>query len=202
MCALSSMEKVILPSNNPSKSRTSIVTQLQALISGLQKQFPSGQFTLGNTAYTTATLVQALQELVDAINAANTVEASAKVAVSTLKTTMAKVGPIVVALRRNLLSMYGNAATTLALFGLVPRKAPAPRTGLEMAAAAAKAKATREVRGTASKKSKLAVKGNVTGVTVTPVTEPAEPASPSPAPSPSAQPAPAAAPVPSGTVAK
>jgi hypothetical protein len=32
---------------------------VQGLISGTQKHFPSGSFTLGNVTYTTATLVQA-----------------------------------------------------------------------------------------------------------------------------------------------
>jgi hypothetical protein len=68
--------------------------------------------------------------------------------------------------------MFGDAADILALFGLEPRKAPAPRTGEENAAAAAKAKATRTARGTASKKQKLAIKGNVTGITVVPTTAP------------------------------
>jgi hypothetical protein len=110
--------------------------------------------------------------------------------------TVAKVGPIVLALRRNLLATFGNATDTLALFGLEPRKVPAPRTGPEIAAAAAKAEATRKARGTTSKKQKLAVTGNVTGVTVTPITTPAEAA-------PSAQlatPTPTAAP--QGTVGK
>jgi len=163
-----------------STSKASTLAQLQALITGLQKQFPNGQFTLGNTAFTTATLVQALQSLIDAINAVNTAQANAKVAVAALGVTAAKVGPIVLALKRNLLAMFGTATDTLALFGLEPRKAPAPRTGPEIAAAAAKAEATRIARGTTSKKKKLAVTGNVTGVTVTPITTPvaAPPAQP------------------------
>ena len=165
-----------------SKSKATVLAQLQALITGLQKQFPNGQFTLGNTAFTTATLVQALQSLIDAINAVNTAQANAKVAVTALGVTVAKVGPIVLALRRNLLAMFGNATDTLALFGLEPRKAPAPRTGKEIAAAAAKAEATRKARGTTSKKQKLKVTGNVTGVQVIPITAPA-------AAPPSAQPA-------------
>jgi hypothetical protein len=47
-----------------------------------------------------------------------------------------------------------------------------------------KIRATRQARGTTSRKKKLAIKGDMTGVTIiTPVTSPA------PAPSPSAQPA-------------
>jgi hypothetical protein len=153
-----------------STSKAVNLAQLQSLITGLQKQFPSGQFTLDNTAYTTATLVQALQSLIDAINAVNTVQADAKVAVATMGAKAATVGPLALALRRNLLSMFGNAANTLALFGLEPRKAPAPRTGQENAAAAVKAAATRTARGTTSKKQKLTVSGNVTGIKVTPIT--------------------------------
>jgi hypothetical protein len=154
------------------QSKATTLAKLQALITGLQKQFPNGQFTLGNTAFTTATLVQALQSMVDAITGANAAQATAKVAVATSRAAVAKGGPTVLALQRNLLSMFGDAADVLALFGLEPRKAPAPRTGEENAAAAAKAKATRIARGTASKKKKLAIKGNVIGITVVPTTEP------------------------------
>jgi hypothetical protein len=159
-------------SNTTSRSKATVAAQLQALINGLQKQFPKGQFTLGNNVYTTATLVQAIQSLIDAIDAVTTAQANATVAVAALRDAMAKVGPIVLALRRNLLAMFGDAADILALFGLKPRKGPAPRTGEEIAAAAAKAKATRKARGTASRKQKLAIVGNVTGITVTPLTAP------------------------------
>jgi hypothetical protein len=57
----------------------------------------------------------------------------------------------------------------LADFGFAPPKA-ATRTPEEKAAAAAKAKATREARHTLGKSQKKTVKGNVTGIVVTPVT--------------------------------
>ena len=178
------------------QTKATILAQLQALITGLQKQFPNGNFTLGNTAYTTATLVQAFNSLIAAINAVNTVQANAKVAVATLKAVTAQVGPVALALTRNLQSMYGSATDTLALFGLEPRKAPAPRTATEKAASAAKAEATRKARGTTSKKQKLTVKGNVTGITVIPITASTDAA-------PSAQPVPATATAsPPGTAAK
>jgi hypothetical protein len=167
-------------------TKASTVAQLQSLIQGLQKQFPNGKFTLGNTGYTTKTLVQAFQSLISAINAVNTAQANAKVAVAALRAATAQVGPVVLALKRNLQSMYGSATDTLALFGLEPHKAPAPRSTAEKAASAVKAKATRTARGTTSKKQKLAIKGNVTGVSMIPITEPADAA-------PSAQPAPATA---------
>jgi hypothetical protein len=156
------------------QTKATTLAQLQSLIEGLQKQLPSGQFTLENNAYTTATLVQTIQSLYDAIAGLNTAQANAKAALITVQTTNARVGPVVMALKRTLQSMYGSAAVdTLAVFALRPRKAPGPRTTEQKAAAAAKAAATRKARGTLGKKEKLAIKGNVTGVQITPITAPA-----------------------------
>jgi hypothetical protein len=164
-----------MSNTSSNRSKGTISAQLQAVIKGLQAKFPNGQFTIGNTAYTTASLVQVLQSLVDAIDGVTTAQANAKVAVTKLRATLVTVMPVFLDLRRSLLVMFGNASDTLASFGLEPRKVPAPRTGAENAAAAAKAKATREARGTTSRKQKLAVTGNVTGVVVTPITTPALP---------------------------
>src|ERR1017187_9943402 len=91
-------------SNPTSKSKATVLAQLQALITGLQKQFPNGQFTLGNAVFTTAALVQTFQSLIDAFNVVTTAQANAKVAVAALRATVAKVGPVVLALKRNLAS--------------------------------------------------------------------------------------------------
>ena len=91
-------------SNTTSKSKATVLAQLQALITGLQKQFPNGQFTLGNAVFTTAALVQTFQSLIDAFNVVTTAQANAKVAVAALRATVAKVGPVVLALKRNLAS--------------------------------------------------------------------------------------------------
>ena len=148
------------------------LAQLQGLILGLQKQLPSGQFTLVSTVYTTPALVTALQGTVATLTALAAAHAALKVALAAWDAEEAKMGPVVLALRRTLQSMYANAPDTLLVFGLEPRKVPAPRTAAEKAASAAKAKATRIARGTTSKKQKLAVSGNVTGVTITPNTAP------------------------------
>jgi hypothetical protein len=173
------------------------LAQLQGLILGLQKQLPSGQFTLVSTAYTTATLVTALQGTVTALTTLTAAHAALKVALAAWDAEDAKMGPVILALRRTLQSMYANAPDTLLVFGLEPRKVPAPRTAAEKAASAAKATATREARGTTSKKQKLAVSGNVTGITITPITAPtaappgqpvtAQPATPAAAPPAAAQ---------------
>jgi hypothetical protein len=172
-----------MSSTTTKATQSATLAQLQALISGLQKQLPSGTFTLASTPYTTAMLVQALQGMIVVLTAVTAAHTSATVAVAAWDAENAKTGPIILALKRTLQTMYSNAPDTLALFGLKPRKAPAPRTAAQIAASAAKAKATREARGTTSKKAKLAITGNVTGVTITPNTAagasppPAQPAS-------------------------
>jgi hypothetical protein len=164
-----------------SQTKAAALALVQALIAGTEKHFPNGSFTLGNVTYTTASLVQELQSLVDPMLALNVAQQGAKDALKATQGAEAKVGPVVRAYKRFVLAAFSNAAQTLADFGLTPPKARAPMTVEQKAAAAAKAKATRTARGTTSKKKKLAVKGNVTGVTVTPIT------SPSPGPAPSAQ---------------
>ena len=71
---------------------------------------------------------------------------------------------------------YANAPAILADFGLAPKKVKKPLTSEQQAAAAAKNLATREARGTIGKKKKLAIKGKVTGVVVTPITPAPPPA--------------------------
>jgi hypothetical protein len=172
------------------QSKAATLAQLQALIAGLQQQLPKGTFTLVSTAYTTATLVTALQGVITALTNLDAAQAGAKAALVAWKAEHATMGPTVLALKRILQSMYANAPDTLAVFGLKPRKALAPRTAEEKAASAAKAAATRKARGTAGKKQKAAVKGNVTGVTITPVVAPTAVAAQTPAsPASTAQPA-------------
>ena len=179
----------------PKASKAVFLAQLQALVSGLQKELPNGSFTLLSTVVTSASLIQAFQALITALQAVDTAQAAAKAALVDFVAESTKTVPLVRALRKTLVTMFVNSPDTLAVFGLKPPKAPAARTPAEKATAAAKAKATRAARGTASKKAKAAVTGNVVGVTITPITAPA----PAPEQSVSAAPAPqppAAAPPP------
>lgn len=169
-------------------SKATTLAQLQALVIGLQKQLPNGSFTLMSTVYTTAVLVTALQGLIAALTAVDTAQAGAKAALVIWEAEAAKMGQLVLALKRTLLTMYANAPDTLAVFGLKPRKARAPATTAQRAATAAKAAATRAARGTTGSKKKLLVTGNVTGVTITPIIAPAPAATP-PAQPVTAQPA-------------
>jgi hypothetical protein len=173
------------------QNKASALARVQALMAGIQKHFPSGSFTLGNVTYTTASLVQALQVLVDALSVVDAAQASAKDAVQALRAAETKVTPLMRDLRGFLRVTYSTAAAQLADFGLPPTPARKPLASEKRLVATAKMRATRSARGTTSQKQKLAVKGDVTGVIVTPVSH----AGPSPSPTATpAEPAPAVTP--------
>ena len=173
-------------------SKAVALAQVQALMAGTERHFPNGSFTLGNTTYTTASLVQALKVLADALTAMNAVHSSTRDAVTALQAAEATVTPLMRDYRHFLRATFSTASAQLADFGLAPPKARKPLASDKQVTATAKMRATRTARGTTSKKQRLAVKGDVTGVIVTPVTSTGPSPSPTAAP---AEPAPAIAPV-------
>jgi hypothetical protein len=185
-------------SNTTNKApQAAALAGVQALIAGTQKHFPNGQFTLGNTAYTTASLVQVLPPLVDAYAAVSAARLNARDAVAALRTTEAKVEPVIRDYVTFLRATFSNATAQLGDFGLQAPKARTPLPPEQRLAATVKARATRIARGTVGKKKKLTVKGEVIGVTVTPITTsgptPSSGTAPAPAPAAPAS-APAASP--------
>jgi hypothetical protein len=175
-------------SSNTIQTKAAALAFVQALIAGTLKHFPSGSFTLGNVTFTTASLVQLFQNLAASMTALNVAQTNAKDALAATQALQASVDPVIQAYKRFVLAAFSNATQTLSDFGVPPPKARTPLTSEQLAAKVAKAKATRAARGTTSKKQKLALKGNVTGVTVTPVTAPtaAPPAAPTVSTAPSA----------------
>jgi hypothetical protein len=141
------------------------------LIAGTQKHlagiaslmFASGTFT---PAQVEAQL-QALATLRSEVEAAKAT-AAAKLATETAQ------APALIAYQDAFVAFvkaaFGNSPDVLADFGLLPKKARTPLTVEQKAAAKAKRDATRKARGTMGSKQKLAVKGNVTGVTITATT--------------------------------
>jgi hypothetical protein len=145
--------------NGGKPSKASALAGVRAIIAGTQKHAPNGSFTFGNATYTSASLVQMLQSLADAMTAHDAAQAKAKDAFVALHDVRAKVDPVLRACRRFVMVTYGNANETLADYGLQPPKARAPLTSEQKATAAAKARATRKARGTASKKQKASIHG-------------------------------------------
>lgn len=166
-------------------SRTSkavALARMQAFIAGLQKHFPNQSLNFGKQVFTTASLVAVFQSVIDAINAVNAAHAALKDALSALQAVSTQQAPVIRDFKRFVLAAFGGAAQELSDFGLLPPKVKQPLTTEQRAAASAKAKATRKARGTdKGKKQRLSVKGDVTGVQITPVTEaPVSPNQPAP----------------------
>lgn len=176
-----------MSSTTSKQNKAAALKRTQALIAGMQKHLPNAQFTFGSTAYTTASIVQALQALAGAFAPVDAAHATLRDSVAALRAIETKTAPLLRDLRGYLRATYSDSTTTLADFGLTPPAARAPLTGERRVVATAKAKATRTARGTASKKQKLAIAGDVKGVVITPVTStapatpPAAPAGPAPA---------------------
>jgi hypothetical protein len=175
-------ETSVMSTTNSIRNKATTLAQMQALMAGTQKHFPNGSFTFGNAAHTTASILETLKGLEDALTAVDAAQASARDAVNALRAAEATAAPLLRDYRNFLRVTFGAAATPLAEFGMPPVKARTPLATEQRAAATAKLRATRLARGTTSKKQKLAIKGDVTGVLVTPVTHAGPASSPTAAP--------------------
>jgi hypothetical protein len=157
-----------------------------ALISGIEKYLSSATFFVRGNPATAKDVAAIVQPRVDTANAAIAAAAAFHVAVETSRTTEASTDADVAGIRQQVLAMLASQPTVLAELHVSPRKMPGPRTTEEKVVAAAKAKATREARGTKGPKARLEVTGTLTGPVVIPVSPQGQPATP---PAPPAAPA-------------
>jgi hypothetical protein len=162
------------------KSKIQQLAEYTALQSGLPSYWPNAVFPLSGTQYTTPEVVGYATALIAATNLVTSKQADLESARTALTSLVTATGPIVEGAREVIALQFKNAPATLTALGVTPRKKPAPLSSEALAAKAAKIRATREARGTTSKKQKALITGGVTGVTITPVIPP------SPAPTASA----------------
>jgi hypothetical protein len=131
-----------------------------------------------------ADVVQVVQARLDASKAVETGKATWQSAVKANKDQRAKTRVFMTQVRQAVLVMFASSIDILADFGLAPRKQRTPKPPVKVAAAD-KAKATREARGTKGKKQKAKIKGAVPQAA--PATAPSPATTPA-APTPAAQP--------------
>jgi len=139
-------------------TKASIKQRLQGLIAGTQKHTPSGQLTFGGASYPVADLIKQFQGLIDAIDAEVPARAAYRASVQAVRNGQATVGPIITAYVDYLRALAGKDVTTLADYGLEPKKPSTTKSVDVKAAAAAKNRATRKLRGTRGKKQKADLK--------------------------------------------
>ena len=148
---------------------------MKQLIAGIQKHFPDGSvvLTVGAAAYTVSQWTTLLQSFVDLRADTEAAQATAKAKLIAETAQAPSLRGVVSAFVEYVKASIGNSPETLADFGLSPRKARAPMTAEQAAAAVIKRQATRAARHTMGSKQKQAVKGSVqVTVTATPLAPP------------------------------
>ena len=158
----------------PIKSKTTLFTLLLGLARGTLLHFSNTPIVLGERSYKAQELADRLTALAkllsDVIDAREGLETALKAAAAQAAATLA----LIEAYSAVVQAAFGQSATILGDFGLKPRKPRTPLTAAEEVAAIAKRDATRGARHTMGSRQRLAIHGDVSGVTITPVVEPAE----------------------------
>jgi len=162
----------------PSTPHTLTTAEYQALQVGMPKYCSSLVVTIAGQTYTVTQLVALIASLLNASLAIAPAKGAWLAAVAANRAAKEANSEIVKEAREVVGLMFKNDPQTLADLAITPRKSPRPLTAEARAAANAKTKATRIARGTAGKKQKSLVSGNVTGVSIVPITSSAPAATP------------------------
>jgi hypothetical protein len=151
------------------KGKETAADRASSLIVGIQKHLANVSMTFAGGTFTAAQVTSELQELVDLRAAVNAARAATTVKVAAEQAKAPALLAFMSAFVQFVRVQFGTQTDVLADFEVSPKKAAAPLTIEQKAAAAAKREATREARGTKSAKAKKGIKGTVTGVVVTPI---------------------------------
>ena len=164
-------------------NRTSNTARDAQVIAGIEKHLKNvSNLPSAGSTVAPADLVKLLQSGIEAANATSTARAHWHATVAAERALNTKLSLAVRGLRQYVIHAFGSASPVLADFGFLPDKR-ATRTPEQKAAAAMKAKATRQARHTMGSVQKKAVKGDVTAVVMTPIKSAAgSGATPPPAP--------------------
>ena len=147
------------------------------LAAGTQKHFANaGQLTFAGGTFTPAQIVAQLQKLPTLRSDADAAKATARAKIATERAQLPGLREFMLAYVALVKATFGTSPDVLADFGLKPKKAPTPLTPEKKAAAKAKRAATRKARGVIGSRKRAEIKGDVTGVNVTPIKTAPEPA--------------------------
>jgi hypothetical protein len=151
-------------------TKSALVAHAKQLIAGVAKHMTGvTQVPLAGASYTPAELTAKLNQVVQLRTDVDTAKAQAQAKLAAETADMPALRVLMDALMSYVKAAYGTKPDALADFGLSP-KAKATPTVEAKAASAAKRASTRKARGTMGSKQKKSVKGDVVGITVTPIT--------------------------------
>jgi hypothetical protein len=150
------------------------IVRLQQLIGGSQKHYTNGSQPLpvGGAALTAAQATQKLQGFLAVREDVGTAKATLQSKRDAERAKRAEETAFVDAFESVIRGTFGTEADVLADFGLAPPKTRAPLTAEKKLVAAVKRKATRTARHTMGSKQRKDIKGAVSGVVVTTVSDP------------------------------
>jgi hypothetical protein len=152
-------------------SKGKVVELAKKLIEGTAKHLGNGaQARFAGGSYTADQITSKLTQVVKLRSDVDTAKAATKARLAAEDADMPALRTFMGALVSFVKVNFDNAPEVLADFGIVPRAARIEPTVEVKTAAVAKRAATRAARHTMGRRAKKAVKGDVTGVTVTPVT--------------------------------
>jgi hypothetical protein len=161
----------VIHTQKQNKGKTSDATLAAQLIAGIGKHLATvAQLMFASGTFTPAQVVAQLQTLVALRQGVDDARATLKARLAAETAQAPTLREFMLAFVALVKATFSKSPDVLADFGLAPKKAATPLTVEQKAAKVAKAEATRKARGTMGSKKKLAVHGDVTGVTVTPVT--------------------------------
>ncbi len=152
-------------------SRQNILAELRSLESGVQQYMANETITLASQTYTGAELLARIQVSLDSATSVQEARGALNDAIAKDRVVRKKEASFLQDLRRIIGLRYSTSSETLQAFAIRPKKQRKPPSTEELLVAAAKLRATRTERRTMGKRQKAAIKGNVTGVVIAPVTE-------------------------------
>jgi hypothetical protein len=151
------------------ESKTDVVNLAQQLLAGTKSKLAGGPLpTLAGREYTAAELIASLEEVIALRAAVGAAKAEARARLAEEEARMPELRALMSALVQWVKVTRAGQNEVLAAFGIQP-KVRAPLTVEAQVAAVAKRAATRKARHTMGPVAKRRIKGDVVGVTVTPV---------------------------------
>jgi hypothetical protein len=150
-------------------SRSTLKNRDTAVLSGIDKHI-TGPLRIGGKTYTPGELKAAFQAEITVLLTADAQRKTLLDTILAAKAAQKRTLNLYQLLRSSLIGQYGKTAhAVLNDFGMNAPKVPGPKRVDVKVAAQAKRQATRTARHTTGSKQKKAVKGDVTGVTMTPI---------------------------------
>jgi hypothetical protein len=143
------------------QNKPTLTTLFTSVVAGIKKHL-TGKMTVGGVAYTPVSLAAVFLAAIKAIQTADSSHTQWLDDVEAMNKAVAQAEAVFKALKQFVLGQFGANKTVLGDFGLEAPKSTATASTATKAAAALKAKATKEARGSnLGKRQKKAVKGSV-----------------------------------------